>query len=111
MAGKKKHFADYIQPSEEFLLHKKGTTHLNHYGDRLFVCLSFLQEYDNEVTNGKDERVIFPSRQDQQRNEKQPLTSDVFSCEGQRWRAVLTEDSRLYIQLISSAHPVTAEIK
>jgi len=81
--------------------------------------LSFLQEYDIEITNGKDEQVVsftwdianFPACQAQQRNGKQPLTSDVFRCEGQRWRAVLTEDSRLYIQLISSAHPVTAEIK
>ena len=46
-----------------------------------------------------------------QRDEKQPLTSDAFLSEGQRRRAVFTEDQRLYLQLISSSHPVTAEIK
>ena len=71
------------------------------------------------VTNGKDEKVIkftwdirdFPQSLARQRNENKPLTSDVFLIEGQRWRAVLTEDLRLCLQLILSSNPVTAEIR
>jgi len=78
-----------------------------------------LQKFDTESTNGKDDKVVsftwdikdFPASLAKQRDGKQPLTSDVFPCEGQRWRAVLTGDQKLYLQLISSSHPVTVEIR
>lgn len=54
----------------------------------------------------------FPASLAKQRDANQePLTSDVFYCEGQRWTGVLTGDKNVYLQLMSSSHPVTAEIR
>ena len=117
--GRNKIIVYLILPSGDFLLYSKGSTHLNPNGDELFLifCRSMIPRYI--VTNGKDEKVIkftwdirdFPQSLARQRNENKPLTSDVFLIEGQRWRAVLTEDLRLCLQLILSSNPVTAEIR
>ena len=40
-----------------------------------------------------------------------PLTSHMFSSDGNRWRAVLTYDKELFLQLVSASHPVTVEIR
>ena len=112
----KKHIVDLALPSGEFFCYmKRGYS----FKSLVITCLSFLQKYDTNSTNVKDDKVVsftwdiqdFPASLAQQRDGNQPLTSDVFPCEGQRWRAVLTGDHRLYLQLTSSSHPVTAEIR
>ena len=40
-----------------------------------------------------------------------PLTSHLFSSDGNRWRAVLKPDGDLFLQLVSAAHPVTVEVR
>ena len=83
-------------------------------------CLTILQKYGGETTVPVDDTVVsftwdikdFPaSLALQLESQQEPLTSDTFSCERQRWRSVLTCDKNLYLQLMSSSHPVTVLIR
>ena len=40
-----------------------------------------------------------------------PLTSEQFQKNGYTWRAILTKDLNLYLQLVSASFPATVEIR
>jgi len=42
---------------------------------------------------------------------QEPLTSNVFRNGRDSWRALLTQDMDLFLQLVSAANPVTVEIR
>jgi len=81
---------------------------------------TLLQETDKEVVNEKEDMVMsfswrienFHAHFTALMEEKSdPLTSGHFRHSGYTWRAILTKDLNLFIQLSSATFPATVEIR
>lgn len=86
---------------------------------RLTIIQSSLQEYNTEkeepivdsVISFKWEIEDFPTNMGFLNTSKEPLTSNVVRNGRGSWRALLTQDMDLFLQLVSAANPVTVEIR
>ena len=79
-----------------------------------------LQETDKEEVKEKEEMVMsftwqimnfqahFPALMEESTD---PLTSEHFRQNGYTWRAILTKDLNLFLQLSSATFPATVEIR
>ena len=81
---------------------------------------TFQQETDKEAVNEKEEMVMSFSWQIENfhahyaalmEERGDPLTSEQFQKNGYTWRAILTKDLNLYLQLVSASFPATVEIR
>jgi len=65
----------------------------------------------DKVISFKWEIEEFPTNMALLNTRQEPLTSNVFRNGRDSWRALLTQDMDLFLQLVSAANPVTVEIR